>query len=318
MSVKFAAEIAGKRKLIVKDKYRLTARGNAQPAVLTVSITAEDIFPIQMNERRKTLAIADDRLYGLETVSGLFEKDIVRFRDEKGDLQVGEVFYDESGGLHCLRTSEGKTVPLFAASDRLVIGSALLGDTAAGKMAELTEEPSSPETGQSGEAAGKPAEAGKKEVLSIYTDGSCIGNPGPCGAGYVVVDRDGTVISEASLPLGRGTNNIAELTAMTEALRYACSRCRPGKLMLYSDSEYLLKGLKVWSSAWIENDWHTSSGKPVKNMELWKDLLVIYEKAKELFRIELRWVKGHDGNRWNERADRLAADAAAQAAKETS
>jgi len=307
-AVKFAADIADTTVLVIKTKYRLTARGEKRPDELKVSICPSDVSPLYMSEGSKTLVLENESLYGFETVDGIFEKDIVRFKDKQGTEHVGEVIYDKENGLHCLRTPEGKKYPLYSAFEKTVLGSSLLGDKPWDFAKEVPVEPA--DTG-----ADSTEENEYKGVYEIYTDGSCIGNPGACGAGFAVLDAKGVLIDGICVPIGYGTNNIAELTAINEALSYAMEKLTSGRLTVYSDSEYMIKGLTIWSENWRKNDWKKSSGDPVQNAELWQKLIRTYEKAKESFDIELTWVKGHDNNYWNEKADELAGKAAEEAAR---
>lgn len=139
----------------------------------------------------------------------------------------------------------------------------------------------------------------------IYTDGSSLSNPGPCGAAYLVIFDD-TIIKEKSIPLGEGTNNIAELTAAIEALRYIIT-LKPNKVLLFADSQYVVKGVTEWSKSWVKHNWKSSSGKKVLNMELWKELLSLTSQVD----VDFQWVKGHADNEYNERVDVLAKEAAA-------
>ncbi|MBQ6480780.1 MAG: ribonuclease HI [Anaerolineaceae bacterium] len=314
-AVKFAAEIADEKILIVKSKYNLTVKGEKMPDVLKVNITAEDVLPTVMNESTKTLVFMDENLYGFEAGGGLFEKDIVGFKDKEERYHAGEVIFDGANGLYCLKTCSGAKYPLYAVHDMTVLGSALLGD-----KPEEFEIIQAEDTIKITETAAKDAETKEKTtkgVYDIYTDGSCLGNPGACGSGFVVLDGRGVQIEERSIPIGNGTNNIAEITAAIEALSYAKEQCLPGEINFFSDSEYLIKGITTWSESWKKNGWKTSSGGPVKNADLWKKLLMLYEEAKELFEIRFTWVKGHDDNFWNEKADALACAAASEAARLT-
>lgn len=139
--------------------------------------------------------------------------------------------------------------------------------------------------------------------VEIFTDGACKGNPGPGGWGAVL--RTGT--SERELAGGEPltTNNRMELTAVIEALN---ALKRPCAVKLFTDSRYVMDGLTKWIHGWQKNGWRTADKKPVKNAELWQALLT----ASAPHRIAWTWVKGHAGHPENERADRLASDAADQ------
>jgi len=141
-------------------------------------------------------------------------------------------------------------------------------------------------------------------LVEIATDGACKGNPGPGGWGAVL--RFGDREKELSGGDPHTTNNRMELTAVIEALG---TLTRPCRIKLSTDSKYVMDGLTRWVKGWQRNGWKTADKKPVKNVELWQALLT----AVEHHRIEWVWVKGHAGHPDNERADRLASDAAVAA-----
>ena len=131
----------------------------------------------------------------------------------------------------------------------------------------------------------------------IYTDGACKGNPGPGGWGAVL--RSGK--SEKELFGGEldTTNNRMELLAVIQALN---SLKRPCAIHLYTDSQYVQKGISEWIHGWKARGWKTAAKQPVKNVELWQRM----DALSQLHRIEWRWVKGHAGDPGNEKADELA------------
>jgi ribonuclease HI len=133
--------------------------------------------------------------------------------------------------------------------------------------------------------------------VEIYTDGACRGNPGPGGWGALI--RSGNREKELSGGEAPTTNNRMELLAAIEALRALKKPCR---VSLYTDSIYVRDGITKWIHGWLRNGWRTSDRKPVKNAELWQQLL----KAVEPHRIEWHWVKGHSGHPENDRVDALA------------
>ena len=138
--------------------------------------------------------------------------------------------------------------------------------------------------------------------LVAFTDGACSGNPGPGGWGVVLQAREGAqVIRERELSGGeaRTTNNRMELMAAIAALE---GLTRPAEVCLVTDSAYLKNGIEQWLAAWKRNGWKTATKKPVKNVDLWQRL----DAARERHSVRWSWVKGHDGNRGNERADTLA------------
>ncbi|MES2453415.1 ribonuclease HI [Sphingomonas sp. QA11] len=142
--------------------------------------------------------------------------------------------------------------------------------------------------------------------VEIATDGACKGNPGPGGWGAII--RSGT--SERELAGGEKltTNNRMELTAAIEGLN---ALKRPCHVVLSTDSRYVMDGLTKWIKGWQKNGWKTAAKQPVKNADLWQALLA----AAKPHRIEWLWVKGHAGHPDNERADRLASDAAVAAGR---
>ena len=139
--------------------------------------------------------------------------------------------------------------------------------------------------------------------VQIFTDGACKGNPGPGGWGAII--RSGSHEKELAGGEPLTTNNRMELLAAIRALQ---ALKRPCQVDLTTDSVYVRDGITKWIYGWQKNGWRTASKQPVKNTELWQELL---DAAKQ-HRIEWHWVKGHAGHSENERADRLACDAAAQ------
>lgn len=137
--------------------------------------------------------------------------------------------------------------------------------------------------------------------VEIATDGACKGNPGPGGWGAII--RHGNKEKEISGGEPETTNNRMELRAAIEALN---ALKRPCRVKLSIDSTYVKDGITKWIFNWQKNGWRTAAKKPVKNADLWQDLL----DAVERHEIEWHWVKGHAGDADNERADVLASDAA--------
>ena len=143
------------------------------------------------------------------------------------------------------------------------------------------------------------------EVI-IATDGACKGNPGPGGWGAII--RMGERERELSGGDVETTNNRMELTA---AIRALGALKRPCRVILSTDSRYVMDGLTKWIHGWRRNGWRTADRKPVKNADLWQELV----EAARPHLVEWRWVKGHSGDPDNERADRLACDAVPQPGK---
>ena len=146
----------------------------------------------------------------------------------------------------------------------------------------------------------------ESQTVEIATDGACKGNPGPGGWGALI--RHGDKEKEISGGEPHTTNNRMELRAAIEALN---ALKRPCKVKLSIDSTYVKDGITKWIFGWQKNGWRTAARKPVKNADLWQDLL----KAVERHQIEWHWVRGHNGDVDNERADVLASDAAINAAR---
>ncbi len=142
--------------------------------------------------------------------------------------------------------------------------------------------------------------------VKIATDGACKGNPGPGGWGALLRfgDREKTLSGGEK----ESTNNRMELMAAIRALE---ALKRPCHVTLATDSVYVRDGITKWIHGWRRNGWKTANKKPVKNAELWQQLAA----AVEPHRIDWMWVKGHAGDPDNERADKLASDAALIAAK---
>ena len=136
-----------------------------------------------------------------------------------------------------------------------------------------------------------------KEV-TIYTDGACIGNPGPGGYGVVLLYGD--TRKELSGGFRLTTNNRMELRAAIEAL--AALKKKPCRVALYTDSNYVRSGITEWLPAWRARGWRTADKKPVKNQDLWEALSALAAQHE----VTWHWIKGHSGHPENERADELA------------
>jgi len=144
--------------------------------------------------------------------------------------------------------------------------------------------------------------------LFAYTDGACSGNPGPGGWGVLMLAREnGTVIKERTLQGGEAmtTNNRMELMAAIEGLQALKEAC---EVDLFTDSQYVQKGITEWLPSWQRRGWKTADNKPVKNADLWQRL----DAARQRHRVRWHWVKGHAGHADNERVDGLARQAAEQ------
>jgi ribonuclease HI len=131
----------------------------------------------------------------------------------------------------------------------------------------------------------------------MYTDGACRGNPGPGGWGVVLIA--GNNEREIYGGVADTTNNRMELLAAIRGLEALKRRCR---VIVYTDSEYLRKGITEWLAQWQARGWRTAAKKAVKNEDLWRELAMLAASHE----IEWHWVKGHSGHPGNDRADRLA------------
>ena len=137
-------------------------------------------------------------------------------------------------------------------------------------------------------------------MIEIYTDGACRGNPGPGGWGaLLMMGEHEKELSGAELLT---TNNRMELTAVIKALE---ALKRPVVARIYTDSQYVRRGITEWLSAWKARNWRTADKKPVKNQDLWERL----EQVSAVHQLQWQWVPGHAGVPGNERVDRLANEA---------
>jgi len=156
-------------------------------------------------------------------------------------------------------------------------------------------------------------------MITIYTDGSSRGNPGPGGWGAVIIydndsrkdaeqtrkDAEGQLVVEIGGREEHTTNNRMELTAAIRALEFV-SKLVPSPeslaTVIYTDSEYVMKGMTEWISGWVKRGWKTAAKKPVLNQDLWQELL----KVSEGKQISWKYVAGHSGHDFNERCDEIA------------
>lgn len=140
--------------------------------------------------------------------------------------------------------------------------------------------------------------------VDIFTDGACKGNPGPGGWGALL--RMGQHEKELSGSEAATTNNRMEMTAAIRALNALTERC---EVTLYTDSRYVIDGITKWVHGWQRKGWVNASKQPVRNADLWHELIAAAQKHN----VTWEWVRGHNGHVENERVDRLASDAALQA-----
>ncbi len=150
-------------------------------------------------------------------------------------------------------------------------------------------------------------------LLMIYTDGGCHGNPGPGGWAYVILAGDDSGGSDAVQQDSgfdrQTTNNRMELTAVIQALEWIDQHEPAAKLRLVTDSQYVKNGITVWIHSWLRNGWQTSAKKPVKNRDLWQRLHAVAGKVS----VEWAWTRGHSGDTWNEVCDSMVQQAIAAA-----
>jgi ribonuclease HI len=139
----------------------------------------------------------------------------------------------------------------------------------------------------------------------LFTDGACSGNPGPGGWAFILRHPASGKEIEDSGGEAMTTNNRMELTAVIEGLT---SLKAPSRVDVYSDSQYVLKGLREWMDGWIAKGWRNAAKKPVKNRELWERL----DELRKAHDLDYHWIKGHNEHPENERCDELAVAAARQ------
>ena len=137
----------------------------------------------------------------------------------------------------------------------------------------------------------------------IYTDGACLGNPGPGGWATIIFDKKNKKkIQKVGSEL-LTTNNRMELTAIIESLKSIPFK---SNLIVFTDSKYVISGIETWIFKWKKNNWLGSNKKKVKNKDLW----ILLDDLTQNFRIKWNWVKGHSGHEFNEEVDKLARDEA--------
>ena len=142
------------------------------------------------------------------------------------------------------------------------------------------------------------------KMLKIWTDGSCLGNPG--AGGWAFVATDGKNTAKMSGGAENTTNNRMELTVVLRALTAAARH--HDAVEIHTDSQYVKNGMQTWMPNWKKNNWRTSDKKPVKNVDLWMALDDVAQKIN----IHWVWVRGHNGEEFNEMVDEMARTAAEQ------
>ena len=138
------------------------------------------------------------------------------------------------------------------------------------------------------------------DSIRIYTDGACSKNPGTGGFGAVLLTENAKYEMNGGEP--HTTNNRMEMRAAIEPLQQLVSYPVSCPIILWTDSLYLKNGVTLWIQKWKTNGWQTADKKEVKNQDLWQQL----DQLSSQFRLQWKWVRGHDGHYWNERADLLA------------
>jgi ribonuclease HI len=144
-------------------------------------------------------------------------------------------------------------------------------------------------------------------ITNLYTDGACSGNPGPGGWGTVAYFDDGSC-HELGGRDGATTNNRMEMQAAISALQFFVGTSQTDQCVLYTDSEYLIKGITQWVKGWKKKGWKTAAGKPVLNQDLWETLDSLDRQVQSQTKVPVSWqhVRGHSGNAGNERCDTIA------------
>ncbi|MCY7367813.1 MAG: ribonuclease HI [Chamaesiphon sp.] len=145
------------------------------------------------------------------------------------------------------------------------------------------------------------------KITNLYTDGACSGNPGPGGWGTVAYFDDGSC-HELGGRDGATTNNRMEMQAAISALQFFASTKQTTQCVVYTDSEYLIKGITQWVKGWKKKDWKTAAGKTVLNQDLWETLDLLNGQVQSQTKVPVSWqhVRGHSGNVGNERCDTIA------------
>ena len=138
-------------------------------------------------------------------------------------------------------------------------------------------------------------------MIEVYTDGSCLGNPGKGGWAFLV-NNEGVISSRSGYSI-KATNNQMELTAAIKAIEFLVNH---KEMSIYTDSNYLKNGITLWVTNWKKNNWKTASKNLVKNKELWERL----DQLNYLKKIKWKWVKAHDTNKLNNEVDLLARQSA--------
>ena len=274
---------------------------------------------------KKTLLIHPDN-YGLGSKLGVFDKDIVSFR-HYGELCCGEVSFDitkviEDENPWNLITIDGEIIPLRSVSEVCAMGTRLNGDSLYDMNKRLKEErPNKVVNNTSEQTAYKAApdviqlsmDFENKDIESddvkptenirhceLYTDGSCVGNPGPAAWAFVIIENNKEVYKDSEA-IGVATNNVAEYNAIINGLKKALELGYED-ILVRTDSKYIIDSVERYASKWEQNGWKKADGSPVKNLEYLKELLAIIKRGK----IKFLHIKGHNGDKYNELCDKMA------------
>jgi len=145
----------------------------------------------------------------------------------------------------------------------------------------------------------KADDGAERPHILLFADGACSGNPGPGGWAYLLRHPASGKEVEGSGGAHKTTNNRMELTAVIEGLRAVK---KPSRVDIYSDSQYVLKGLSEWMDSWIARGWRTADKKPVKNQDLWE----LLDGLRKVHELDFHWIRGHNEHPENERCDTLA------------
>ncbi len=151
----------------------------------------------------------------------------------------------------------------------------------------------------------------ENNIITIFTDGSSRGNPGPGGWGAVVVA--GERVYELGGREAETTNNRMEMTAVLEALKLIETRKIDGDIEIHTDSAYVLQGATMWVHGWQKNGWKTKTGDDVLNQDIWKEIAALMFRLKSKRSVQFTKVSGHSGHRANDRCDEIATQFADQA-----
>lgn len=290
--LKCVVELSDEKHVIICKDYHISFGWEAPtPGTATVLVPNQDLGI--SSGRRIVLSLVPGE-YGIELTCGMFEHDLVEGTDGH-HIWYGEALFDSDKAMAIIRTPDGQDIPVAELKEFKPIGTSLnddvLPDCARFVRADL---------------AGSSTANGTQSVYELYTDGSCLDNPGNGGYAYVIIN-DGEVVREKQEFLGKTTNNIAEISAVINGLTDALTD-NPSRITVFSDSKYVVDGISSWIHSWKKNNWAKASGEPIKNLDYWKRLDDIVSSSPA--RIKFVYVKGHDDVHYNERCDYLAREAA--------